>query len=314
MMKKFAIILGLLAFVACNKTPQDDPNEGVVSYETMFRQEDYTKDKLAEANYHLYAFIKQELEIEGRLCNGNLADLSPKATSIKTLWGQAYQVVRLCAIALYNIPLSSPPNSDYYICQFFAIRGAIACQMASLWGDVPFFTLPQEDASQVVDIYNSNKLYSLAVSDFSKAIKINGTISEGYLNKAAVLTFHAIVELSRNNKEAAKELLNKAKQQLENGDTTCSLFNTDPISTIVSPAPIEVISKTTVQLLLDEASTKLEQLNEKWEASGTSFGHWQMLTRTKQAQMITGCADYQLLLPIPADVVENTNVSQNAGY
>ena len=314
MMKKIAIILGLLAFVACNKTPQDDPNEGVVSYETMFRQEDYTKAKLAEANYHLYAFIKQELEIEGRLCNGNLTDLSPTAASIKTLWGQAYQVVRLCAIALYNIPISSPPNSDYYICQFSAIRGAIACQMASLWGNVPFFTSPQEDASQVVDIYNSNKLYSLAVSDFSKAIKINGTISEGYLNKAAVLTFHAITELSRNNKEAAKELLNKAKQQLENGETTCLLFNTDPISTVVNPAPIEVISKTTVQLLLDEASTKIEQLNEKWEESGTSFGHWQMLTRTKQAQKITGCADYQLLLPIPADVVENTNVSQNAGY
>lgn len=313
-MKRIAILLGLLAFVACDKSPKDDPNEGVVSYETAFRQEDYTKGKLAEANYYLYSFIKQELEIEGRLCSGNLTDLSPKASSIKTLWGRAYQVVRVCADALHYIPISSPQNSDYYLCQFYAIRGVISCQMASLWGSVPFSTLPETDFTQPVEIYNSTKLFSSAISDLSKAIKISGTIPEGYLNKGAILTFHSIVELSRNNKEAAKELLDKAKQQFENGETACSLFNTDPFSSIVNPAPIEVISKTTVQLLLDEASNKTEQLNEKWQESGVSFGHWQMLTRTKQAQKITGCSDYQLLFPIPADVVENTNVSQNAGY
>lgn len=314
MMKRIAILLGLFAFVACDKSPKDTPNEGVLSYESSFRQEDYTKAKLAEANYHLYSFIKQELEIEGRICNGNLADLSPKASSIKTLWTQAYQVVRVCANALHYIPISSPPNSDYYLCQFHAIRGVISCQMASLWGSVPFSTSPETDYTQPVDIYNSTKLYSSAISDLSEAIKISGTIPEGYLNKAAILTCYSIVELSRNNKEAAKELLGKAKQQFEIGEKACSLFNTDPYSTVVNPAPIEVMSKTTVQLLLDEASTKTEQLNEKWQESGVSFGYWQMLTRTKQAQKITGCSDYQLLLPIPADVVENTNVSQNAGY
>lgn len=314
MMKKIAILFGVLAFLACNKTPKDDPNENVVSYETMFRQEEYTRSKLAEANYHLYSFIKQELEIEGRLCSGNLADLSPQASSIKSLWNLAYRVVRDCANALHYIPISSPPNSDYYICQFSAIRGVIAFQMASLWGNVPFFTEPQEDYSQAINIYNSTKLYTLAVSDLSKAVKINGTIPEGYLNKAAILTFHSTVELSRNNKEAAKELLGKAKQLFENGETDCSLLNTDPISTVVIPAPIQVITKTTVQLLLDEASTKLEQLNDKWEESGIMFGHWQMLTRTKQAQKVTGCSDYQLLLPIPADVVDNSTIPQNTGY
>lgn len=314
MMKRIAIILGLLALVACNKTPTEEPDEGGLSYENLFRQEDYTKDKLAEANYYLYSFIKQELEIEGRLRSGNFADLSPKASSIKTLWGRAYQVVRVCATALHYIPISSPPNSDYYLCQFYAIRGVISCQMASLWGSVPFATSPETDFTQPVDIYNSTKLYSLAISDLSKAIKISKTIPEGYLNKAAILTFHSIVELSRNDKEAAKGLLGKAKQQFENGETACYLFNTDPFSTVVLPAPIEVITKTTVQLLLDETSIEPEQLNERWEESGASFGYWQMLTRTKQAQRIIGCSDYQLLLPIPADVVENNNVSQNPGY
>ncbi len=315
MMKKIAIIFGLLALVACNKIPNEEPDEeGVASYKTAFRQEDYTKGKLAEANFHLYSFIKQELEIEGRICNGNFTDLSPKASAIKTLWIQAYKVVRDCAIALYYIPISSPANSDYYICQFSAIRGLITCQMASLWGSVPFYTLPQEDYTQAVDVYNSTKLFSSAVSDFSKAIKINGTIPEGYLNRAAILTLHSIVELSRNNKEAAKELLNKAKQQFDGGETACSLLNTDPLSTFVIPEPIELITKTTVQLLLEEALGQTEQLNEKWETLGTSFGHWQMLTRTNQAQKITGCSDYQLLLPIPADVVENNDVSQNPGY
>ena len=316
MMKRIVILFGLLAFAACNKTPQDDPEENVVSYETMFRQEDYTKGKLAEANYHLYTFIKQELEIEGRLCSGNLADLSAQASSIKSLWTLAYKVVRDCAIGLYYIPICSPPNSDYYICQFSAIRGVIAFQMASLWGNVPFFTEPLDDYSQAVnvDIYNYSRLYTLAISDLSKAIKINGTIPEGYLNKAAILTFHSTVELSRNNKEAAKEILGKAKQLFENGETDCSLLNTDPISTVVIPAPIQVITKTTVQLLLDEASINPEQLNEEWVESGLLFGHWQMLTRTKQARKITGCSDYQLLLPIPADVVKNSNIPQNTGY
>ena len=45
------------------------------------------------------------------------------------------------------------------------------------------------------------------------------------------------------------------------------------------------------------------------------YGYWTALKRLGKAQSITGCYDYELLMPIPYDeIIYNPMMTQNPGY
>ena len=51
------------------------------------------------------------------------------------------------------------------------------------------------------------------------------------------------------------------------------------------------------------------------EASFTDYGYWAALKRLGYAQTVTGCQDYQLLMPIPISIIlMNPAIVQNPGY
>ena len=51
------------------------------------------------------------------------------------------------------------------------------------------------------------------------------------------------------------------------------------------------------------------------EASFTDYGYWAALKRLGYAQVVTGCQDYQLLMPIPMnEILVNPTAVQNPGY
>ena len=53
-----------------------------------------------------------------------------------------------------------------------------------------------------------------------------------------------------------------------------------------------------------------------WQASNyLNYGYWAALKRMGKAQEVTGCFDYELLMPIPSmDIMLNPNMTQNPGY
>ena len=76
-----------------------------------------------------------------------------------------------------------------------------------------------------------------------------------------------------------------------------------------------VYSKQTIDYLYKESKKDVADLVTLWTANNLKFGYWQMLKRIGKAKEISGCEDYQLLLPIPQDELNfNPNLSQNPGY
>ena len=53
-----------------------------------------------------------------------------------------------------------------------------------------------------------------------------------------------------------------------------------------------------------------------WQTSDyLDYGYWAALKRMGKAQQVTGCFDYELLMPIPyIAIMSNPNLTQNPGY
>jgi hypothetical protein len=70
-------------------------------------------------------------------------------------------------------------------------------------------------------------------------------------------------------------------------------------------------------LLLPLVDTSLDgKIESYWLASDyLDYGYWAALKRMGKAQEVTGCFDYELLMPIPyIDILQNPNLSQNPNY
>lgn len=305
---------GAKIWMICHSTKDATPGDGpsVVSYETMFRQEQYVSQFLAKTYSHLGDFIYKQLEIEGRVCSGDFSDLTTTSSSIEDLWRRAYKVIDDCAVALTYIPLSTPQNAAFYMGQFTALRGIIAYELATLWGDAWFYIAPI-GLDEKPGIVNANTLLESARTDLKYAADNFGNVPEGYINKAVALTFYAIAELSRGFADSAKACLHDVSQAAGDQGVSFSVYYTEQWTG--NQKPIEVFNAKTYQLLYDEAYGNLDNLNQSWKDSGLSFGYWQMLTRTKLATAVTGCQQHQMLFPIPIMVLNaDSNMKQNPGY
>ena len=310
-MRRIAVLLtalsGLLAVISCDKNGEDG-----APYMTLFGQEEYTKQYLADTYVHLGDFIHTQLEIEGRICNGNFSDMDPHSYSIGVLWDQAYKVIDECAIALTFITPSGLANDSFYNGQFTAIRGIIAYELASLWGHAWFNTEPINYGEKRATL-DANALLESARDDLRYAADRSMNAPEGYIDRALAMTFHAIVELTRGDPDGAQVDLYAVNQIAGENGVSFSIHYADQFTG--DQKILEVFNSKIYQLLYDEAYGNLGNLNQSWIDSGMTFGYWQMLTRTKMAPPVTWCQHFQMLFPIPSNVINvDPDMTQNPGY
>lgn len=285
---------------------------GVVSYETMFRQEQYVQQYLAKTYSELSNYLKLQLEIEGRICKGDFSDLNASSSTIKDLWVKAYKVVTDCAIALTYLPVSNPQNIMFYQYQFSALRGVIEYQLATTWGHAWFYNTPPEPTDIPVTCKGEDLLAS-AYSDLLYSSEMTGSIPAGYIDNATALAFMSFVQLTRGRPETIAPIVKDIKEKYHKNEVVFSFYYTNPMNN--QQTPIEVFNAKTLQLLNDEAAGQLDKVIEGWRNSGLTYGYWQMLTRTKKAPSVVGCQEYQMLFPIPKYVLEaDVNMVQNPGY
>ena len=285
---------------------------GVVSYETMFRQEQYVQQYLAKTYSELSNYLKLQLEIEGRICKGDFSDLNASSSTIKDLWVKAYKVVTDCAIALTYLPVSNPQNIMYYQYQFSALRGIIAYQLATTWGHAWFYNTPPE-ATDIPVTCKGEDLLASAYNDLLYSSEMTGSIPAGYIDNATALSFMSFVQLTRGRPETIAPIVKDIQDKYGKKEIVFSFYYTDPLNN--NQTPIDVFNAKTIQLLNDEAAGQRDKLNEDWKNSGLFYGYWQMLTRTKMAPTVVGCQEYQMLFPIPKHVMDaDMNMVQNPGY
>ena len=79
---------------------------------------------------------------------------------------------------------------------------------------------------------------------------------------------------------------------------------------------ISVYTPNHLALYLKEAQGETDGLEQEWASmTGSRYGYWAALKRLGKAQEVTGCFDYELLMPIPRnEMLVNPSMTQNPGY
>ena len=210
--------------------------------------------------------------------------------------------------------------------QAIALRAFIYYNIAMLWRNVPLVTQAMGDITPVLQ----SEVYNFALSEVEKAINLLPSKYESaqetkiLFTKDAALMLKAEILLTLGNKSAAANVLS----QIEVSNYNTDIENTAAIySNYASAKPLifalqvensclPIYTYNHYKLLTMEAQNSTKDLANEWKGLlCTEYGYWAALKRNGVAQSVTGCKDYELLMPFPQSEINcNPNMSQNPGY
>ena len=235
-----------------------------------------------------------------------------------------------------------------FLAEVRAIRAFIYYNLGMLWGNVPVITqaiMSSEQASNIPQ-RSQSEVFQLAYSDICNAL---GNLPESnyqnegklYFNKDAGKMLKAEIELTLGSKNAAQNTLNQIDKDSYIYQTRSVLQTMErpviwamaqassgpyiPVYTIthhqlylyeITGSKDGLVLETNVSLGDGGATSGPEGVAAEWKKyTYADFGYWAALKRLGQAQSVTGCFDYELLMPIPyVDIMSNPNITQNPGY
>lgn len=256
-----------------------------------------------------YEFVSNQLKLEKLRFTGEQL-ITPSTYLVKTTFQSGYRLIN------YVNYLLSHQKSDgnilpSIIAQARAIRAFTYYNMAMLWGRIFIITKPiltEEDAEEANSIPQSEQLevYEFAYKEICEAISLLPTSSEVH-----VFSYHA-------------GLMLKAEIELTLGRNTDALLTLSSIigddtilmCSISEEETLPIYITIHLQLFKQEAEGDVEELENKWTTMAVSrYGYWAALKRLGKAQEITGCQDYELLMPFySSELAVNPRLTQNPGY
>lgn len=210
--------------------------------------------------------------------------------------------------------------------QAIALRAFIYYNIAMLWRNVPLVTQAMGDITPVLQ----SEVYNFALSEVEKAINLLPSKYESaqetkiLFTKDAALMLKAEILLTLGNKSGAANVLS----QIEVSNYNTDIENTAAIySNYASAKPLifafhvenssqPIYTYNHYKLLTMEAQNNTKDLANEWKKLPcTEYGYWAALKRNGIAQSITGCKDYELLMPFPESELNlNPSLAQNPGY
>jgi hypothetical protein len=211
--------------------------------------------------------------------------------------------------------------------QAIALRAFIYYNIAMLRGNVPLDT---QNIDHPCTPSNQSDVYNFALSEVEKAINLlpskyeNAQETKILFTKDAALMLKAEILLTLGNKSGAANVLS----QIEDSNYNSAIENTAAIySNYASAKPLifafhvenssqPIYTYNHYKLLTMEAQNNTKDLANEWKKLPcTEYGYWAALKRNGIAQSITGCKDYELLMPIPERELEcNPYLRPNPGY
>ena len=258
--------------------------------------------------------------------------ISPTNNEVSSAWIAAYQtIMRANTILDYRDDISRLLTSSEYaelIAEMTAIRAFVYYNLAILWGDVPLVKTANIDvgasiaqtAQAGVLQYANDEISSVLNNLVESQNNINGD-NRFYFTRDAGYMLASELQMTLGNKSQAKYMLSKID---ENKYVTTRSYVSGSagrsliwgLKTANSDGYYYIYDYRHVQLYNEEASGNTENLAVIWQSSFMGeYGYWAALKRLGQAQAITGCYDYELLMPIPQnDIIQNPNLKQNSGY
>lgn len=261
-----------------------------------------------------------------RLNTATVHNITPLTNEIKNAWQSAYKTINNINTMLEHstqiASVLSETETTELIAQLKGLRAFVYYNIAMLWGNVPLVTQPiTTDASYSLTQSTQATVLQFAYNEISNAIY---SLPEGTSDYNSKITFTrnagrmllAEVAISLGYNSQASSTLNQ--MGLSSKSVITGSPNSDDIwSLAISESSyLPIYTSTHLTLFKNEAAVNTSNLETEWKtALSDGYGYWAALKRLGKAQPVTGCYDYELLMPIPsAEIMNNHNIKQNPGY
>lgn len=289
-------------------------------------------------------FETAQIKLESIRLNPTTAhQITPNSPEVSDVWQRAYQTINRINLVLEKedmvISLMGSQKGKTLIAELKALRAFVNYNLAMLWGNVPLLTRAITDIDNSIAQTNQSEVFQFALDEINNAIDylpVNEGQENGrlYFNKDAGRMLKAELQMVLGKKAQAKATLNQIESNsyITTRSTSTSLEksyiwalhqqtnNYCPIYTLThNQLYLYEITGSKDDLVLpyiNIGGSPANNIESYWQALDyLDYGCWAALKRMGKAQEITGCFDYELLMPIPhEDIVSNKNLTQNPGY
>lgn len=288
----------------------------VISEESVFDKIENVKLLRNNCYAQLASFEENQIKLENIRSNKNkVHTINANTNQVDNVWTSAWETIvdanRIIEGITKTKALSAEDVSSI-IAEIRAMRAFVYYNIAMLWGNVPLITTTIEP-NAIPSQAKQEAVLQYAYSEISDVVNnLPVTAVEGNLaicRKAGYL-LQAELAMTLGNKTAAQSILSNVNST-SNDETIIWGFKTEPTA-----ATIPIYTNKHISLYKDECSGNTTNLITEWTNSSFKYGYWAALKRLGQAQSVTGCYDFELLLPIPNNAIDNSNnkLTQNPGY
>lgn len=272
---------------------------------------------------YLSEFEDAQQKLEKQRCSGNA--INSQNTNLKNAWEAAYQSINVANMFIerssnvqnFGGTLTSDEIKRMQS-ELRGVRAFVYYNIAMLWGDVPLIEVPNI-TDWAIPHHKQEEVFSFAYTEISQVLTdladYNDVNDRLHMRKDAGTILKAELEMTLGNQMAALSLINKIDKQLY-GDNKHSIWlvsKTDNATGSVSMIPVYTADHLNLYSL--EASGDKAEALTSWKNTSVGYGYWAALKRMQQAQTVTGCANYELLMPFPYTyIATNPSATQNPGY
>lgn len=291
-------------------------------------------------------FQTWQFKLEGIRLNSNTVHrISSGSTEVYNTWMYTYQTINRINLVLEkkDAVMEKMGNQDgkALIAELRALRAFVNYNIGMLFGNVPLLTQPiTVDGTQITQS-SQTEVFQFAYDEINSVLddlrpSFEQENAQIRFNKDAGLMLKAELAMSLGNKQLAAATLNQIeKSRYNNTRSVSSSLDKSFIWALYTQqntyCPVYTVMHTNLYLYensgskdgLDLPTIDLnkdgkpdEDVESFWHASEyTDYGYWAALKRMGKAQEVTGCFDYELLMPIPSqDLSFYPNFTQNPGY
>ena len=344
--------LSMFGFVACGDD-DDDTNEQKENLNEQNKDEysasddhknvdtQYTPiiedlDAIIKSRYEYLAdFVKDQLYLEGLRVNDptKVHTITPDFQALHDVWMMAYTTVNMVNKIIQFIPSVQQTNPTFtaeqakvYLAHAKCLRAFSHYNLAMLWGNVYIITEQITSTNEAINLERSSQeeVYQAAYTDIKEAVSNfpasgTGLEDDSWFTRDAALMLKAEIELTLGLLTDAQTTLSSVSNNV--------LLELPLSKPIADPNYSNIVSIYTpyhLNLFKQEAQGNQDGLAADWKTLPATqygtwvarYGYWAALKRLGKAQEVTGCYDYELLMPFfAADLVENVaGQEQNPGY
>lgn len=291
-------------------------------------------------------FETWQLKLENiRLNPSTVHRITPSSTEVYNTWMYAYQTINRINLVLEkeDAVLGTMGNQDgkALIAELRALRAFVNYNLGMLFGNVPLLTKVLADNDNQLTQTRQADVFQFAYDEINSVLDdllpaFEQENAQAYFNKDAGRMLKAELLMALGNKTQASATLNQIeKSRYYNTRSASSSLDRSYIWALHTQqntyCPVYTVMHTNLYLYensgskdgLDLPTIDLnkdgkpdEDVESFWHASEyTDYGYWAALKRMGKAQEVTGCYDYELLMPIPSqDLSFFPNFKQNSGY